>query len=66
MTKKNEGNGLGQRLITSKNQRIMKPWNDIQLARLKYWQNVVQEYQMGQLWFDILEAAYTEDTRMML
>ena len=66
MTKNNEENGKGHKLIPSQKQGIMKPWNYRKLSRIKYWHNIVQEDQIGQLWFDLEGALDTEDSKMML
>ena len=39
--------------ITSQKPFTRKSWNYRQLARLKYWHNIFQYYQMGQLFFHI-------------
>ena len=52
-TGNNGESGTSKRTITAQTNRTKKQWNSRQLARLKYWHHMVQEDQIGQIWFDI-------------
>ena len=65
-TRNNGGSGKGHISITAQINHTRKPWNNRQLEMLKSWHNVVQEYQIGQLWFGLEGAADIEDARMTI